>query len=299
MRSAQGLRGFISRLVPGILAVAVLVGLVGCGGSSPTIQPPPPPSISVAITSHPAGINAGLSYQFVANVMHATNTAVSWSLACSSACSGAAIGVVSPDGTYSAPAAVPQPVDLVVTATSAADTTKSASAQFRLMPAVQISMGPAPAQVVLGFVHHFTADIQNDLNNRGVQWFVGDVAGGNATLGTIDSQGVYSAPTGSSEMIISIVAKSVTDPTKTDSATVTLIVNTHPDFTGAYTFSFKGPDGLALTAAAGTIQLDGAGRLSATLDINSGSANTFSAGRGCDWFLWIRARQPGARDVDL
>lgn len=278
MRSAQGLRGFISRLVPGILAVAVLVGLVGCGGSSPTIQPPPPPSISVAITSHPAGINAGLSYQFVANVMHATNTAVSWSLACSSACSGAAIGVVSPDGTYSAPAAVPQPVDLVVTATSAADTTKSASAQFRLMPAVQISMGPAPAQVVLGFVHHFTADIQNDLNNRGVQWFVGDVAGGNATLGTIDSQGVYSAPTGSSEMIISIVAKSVTDPTKTDSATVTLIVNTHPDFTGAYTFSFKGPDGLALTAAAGTIQLDGAGRLSATLDINSGSANTFLPG---------------------
>jgi hypothetical protein len=203
MRSAQGLRGFICRLVPGILAVAALVGLVGCGSSSTTIQPPPPPSVSVAITSHPAGVNAGLSYQFVASVSHATNTAVSWSLACSSACSGVAIGVVASDGTYSAPAAVPQPADLVVTPTSAADTTKFASAQFRLMPAVQISMGRAPSQVVLGFVQQFTADIQNDLDSRGVQWFVGDVAGGNATLGTIDSQGVYSAPTGSSLLSLS------------------------------------------------------------------------------------------------
>lgn len=279
MLTAQDLRGFICRLGPEIFATAVLGGLMGCGGSGPnTVQPPPPPSISVAITSHPAGVNAGLSYQFVASVLHATNTAVSWSLACSATCSGVAIGVVAPDGTYSAPASVPQPVDLVVTATSAADTTKFASAQFRLMPAVQISMGRTPSQVVLGFVQQFTADIQNDLDSRGVQWFVGDVAGGNATLGTIDSQGVYSAPTGSSEMIIAIVARSVTDPTKTASANVTLIVNTHPDFTGAYTFSFKGPDGLALTAAAGTIQLDGAGRLSATLDINSGSANNFLPG---------------------
>jgi hypothetical protein len=146
------------------------------------------------------------------------------------------------------------------------------------MPAIQISMLRAPSQVVLGFVQQFSADIQNDLDSHGVRWFVGDVAGGNATLGTIDNQGIYTAPSGSSEMMIAIVAKSVTDPAKTASANVTLIVNTHPDFTGAYAFSFKGPDGLSLTAAAGIIHLDGAGRLSATLDINSGSANTFLPG---------------------
>lgn len=105
MRAAKGRRGFICRWVPGIFAIALLACLVSCGSSSSTNPPPPPPpSISVAITSYPAGVNAGLSYQFVASVSHATTTAVTWSLACSSACSGAVIGVISPDGTYSATA---------------------------------------------------------------------------------------------------------------------------------------------------------------------------------------------------
>ena len=89
---------------------------------------------------------------------------------------------------------VAQPVNLMVTATSVAEPTKSASAQFLLMPAVQMSMPRAPSQIVLGFVHQFTADIQNDLDHRGMHWFVGDVAGGDATLGTIDSNGLYTAP---------------------------------------------------------------------------------------------------------
>ncbi len=273
MRTVRLLRGFIGRLVSGILVLAFSSGLTSCGGGGSTPIQPPPASISVSITSHPAGVNAGVSYQFVASVLHATNAAVTWNITCLSTCSSIDIGAIAADGTYAAPASVPQPVDLLVTATSVADSTKSGSAQFRLMPAVQMSMTRAPSQIVLGFVQQFTADVQNDLDNRGVHWFVGDVAGGNATLGTIDSRGMYTAPTGSSEMMVAIVAKSVTDPTKEASATVTLILNTHPNFTGDYTFSFGGPDGLSVTAAAGTIHLDGAGRLSANLDINSGLNN--------------------------
>jgi hypothetical protein len=274
MHSVREVRGLIYRLVSGLLVVAFLPVLTSCGGTSAATQPPPPPaSISVSMTSHPAGVSAGLSYQFAASVVHTANTAVSWSLACVSSCGSVEIGAVASNGTYVAPMSVAQPVNLMVTATSVAEPTKSASAQFLLMPAVQMSMPRAPSQIVLGFVHQFTADIQNDLDHRGMHWFVGDVAGGNATLGTIDSNGLYTAPAGSSEMIIAIKAKSVTDPTKTASADVALIVNSHPNFTGDYTFSFSGPGGFGMTTAAGILHLDGAGRLSATIDINSGLNN--------------------------
>ncbi len=277
MRTAKGLRRF-ERMVGCILAILFSTILAGCGGGSTggSAVVIPSPAVSVSITSHPAGINAGLTYRFVATVLHATNTGVNWALACS--CSGSDIGAIAPDGTYTAPAAVPQQLLLTVTATSVADASKASSAQFMLMPPIQIAMNRAPTQVVLGFSHQFSAHVENDLDNRGVEWFVGDVAGGNPTLGTIDSNGIYSAPRGSSEMIIAIIARSLTDPAKTDSTTVTLVANTHPNFTGDYIFSFSGPDGLGLTAAAGTVHLDGAGRLTATLDINSGSNNLFVPG---------------------
>jgi len=88
-----------------------------------------------------------------------------------------------------------------------------------------------------------------------------------------DNQGVYTAPMGSSEMNITITAKSVTDPTKTASVTVMLIVNSHQNFSGDYSFRFNGPYGQILTVAAGIIHLDGAGHISATLDINSSGLN--------------------------
>jgi hypothetical protein len=272
MRAHPGVCRFLSRF-GGCTLVSFLLVLAACGGSSgagsPTVVPPP--VVSVSITSHPAGVNAGLSYRFIAAVQNSTNTSVTWAVSC--ACTGADIGAIAADGTYTAPASVAHQFLLTATATSVADTSKSASVQFTVMPPIQISMNAAPSQVALGFSHQFSASVENDLDARGVQWFVGDVAGGSAALGTIDSHGVYTAPTGSSEMIIAIVAKSVTDPSKTASATVTLIVNTHRNFTGDYIFNYSGPNGLGITAAAGTIHLDGAGRLTATLDINSNLNN--------------------------
>jgi hypothetical protein len=256
-----------------VIGLSFLMLFPGCGGSSPTSVVEPPPAVSVNISTRPAGVNAGLRYRFSATVQYATNTNVTWTVAC--ACTRSEIGSIASDGTYTAPPSVPVQLPLIVTATSVADSSKSASLQFTLMPAIQILMDLAPSQVVLGFSHQFSANIQNDLDNRGVQWFVGDVAGGNVSLGTIDSHGVYTAPVGSSEMIIAIVAKSVTDPNQSATTPVTLIVNEHPDFTGDCVFSFAGPDGLGLTASAGTVHLDGAGRLTATLDINSGSNNLF------------------------
>lgn len=145
MCTVKGLRGFPCRMTICGLSVAFLLGSAGCGGSSgSTTVVVPPPAISLSITSHPVGVNAGLTYHFFASVLHTRKTVVNWSVGCS--CPGADIGTVLSDGAYIAPPSVLQPVTLIVTATSAADPTKVDSARFTLMPAVQISMDPAPSQ---------------------------------------------------------------------------------------------------------------------------------------------------------
>ena len=268
------LKSCVTRVVGFISITAILISLAACGGSNSTSYQAPPPLITVSVTSHPAGVNAGLSYAFTAAVSNTTNTAVTWKIACvSSGCSADAIGSIASDGTYTAPSSVAQAAGVSVTATSVADPSKSDSWTFQLTPAIQVTLALAPSQITLGFKRQFSASVDNDLDHRGVKWSVGGVPGGNASQGTITSDGLYSAPTGSSEMITAITATSVTDPSKNASITITLVVNEHPNFSGTYTFSFSGPDGQNMTAAGGTLQLDGSGRLTATLDINSGLNN--------------------------
>lgn len=263
----------VVRVIELLSIPAVLLVLSACGGSSAPYQPPPP-LVAVTITSHPAGVNAGLSYTFTASVANTSNTAVSWKIACASTgCSADGIGAIAANGAYTAPSSVAQATGVSVAATSVADPSKSDTWTFQLMPAIQVALAPAPSQITLGFKRQFSASVDNDLDHRGTNWSVGGVLGGNASQGTITSDGVYSAPSGSSEMSTAITATSVTDPSKSASITITLVVNEHPSFSGSYTFSFSGPDGQNMTAVGGTLQLDGGGQLAATLDINSGLNN--------------------------
>jgi hypothetical protein len=103
MRAANELPGVVYRLVLAILAIALTVGFINCRGGSGNSTLPPPPAISVSITSHSAGVNAGLTYHFAASVLNTTNTAVSWKVACLSTCTGVDIGGIAGDGTFTAP----------------------------------------------------------------------------------------------------------------------------------------------------------------------------------------------------
>lgn len=95
--------------------------LTGCGGGNGT-QPPPPEQITVTISPATATVTIGSTQQFTAAVTGTTNTAVTWSV------SPANGGTVSATGMYTAPATVPTGGTCTVTATSQADSTKSASA---------------------------------------------------------------------------------------------------------------------------------------------------------------------------
>lgn len=96
-------------------------------------------------------------------------------------------------------------------------------------PAVTVSVSPATASVVTGTTQQFTATVAN-ATNTAVTWQVNGVAGGNATVGTISSGGLYTAPASvPSPATVTVTAVSQADSSKTATASVT--VTTPPAIT--------------------------------------------------------------------
>lgn len=87
---------------------------------------------------------------------------------------------------------------------------------------VTVAVSPSTATVSTGTTQQFSATVAGT-SNSGVTWSVNDVAGGNNTFGMISTTGLYTAPaTIPSTSTLTVKAASVTDPTKTASAAVTL-----------------------------------------------------------------------------
>src|SRR5262249_17162202 len=86
-------------------------------------------------------------------------------------------------------------------------------------PPIAVTVQPRAASVVAGSqTQQFTASVTNDPQSRGVTWSVDGVAGGNASVGTISSNGLYTPP--SSAGPHTVTATSVADNSKTATATV-------------------------------------------------------------------------------
>ncbi|MGO8787919.1 MAG: hypothetical protein ACLQVL_11145, partial [Terriglobia bacterium] len=86
------------------------------------------PAVSPSVTVSPLDplATAGSTVQFTATVTGTTNTAVTWSVN-GVAGGNSTVGSISSSGSYAAPTTAPVPPTLVVTATSQADTSQSAS----------------------------------------------------------------------------------------------------------------------------------------------------------------------------
>jgi len=79
--------------------------------------------------------------------------------------------------------------------------------------AVSLTVSPPLAVLQVETTRQFTAAVQNAAN-PGVRWFINDVEGGNATLGTISAAGLYRAPSFSPQAILRIRAVTMADPSK-------------------------------------------------------------------------------------
>jgi len=98
-------------------------------------------------------------------------------------------------------------------------------------------VAPGAASVPLGAKQSFTATVGNT-TSIAVTWYVNEIPGGNATVGTIDADGLYTAP----QILVSPPGVSVTaissaDPSKTGAATVTV--------TSSFSMAVTGPSSVS------------------------------------------------------
>ena len=209
----------------GLLAV-VLIAVGGCkSGTAGRV---------ISVTVAPTGVNVviGKTLQFTATVEETSNTAVTWSVA-----GGSGNGTISSTGLYTAPATVPTPANVTITAISQRDTTKSGTAQILITKTSQptnvtVAVAPATATVSNYGTQQFTATV-GGTTNPGVTWQVNGTAGGSRTLGFISSSGFYVAPGnvptasdgngGNVTTTLAITAVSQVDTSASASSTVTVV----------------------------------------------------------------------------
>jgi uncharacterized protein (DUF1800 family) len=128
----------------GILAAVILVcGCASGGGSTP------PPVINVAVAPTSASVRAGSAQAFTATVTGTTNTAVTWQV--NSITGGnSTIGTIDVSGNYLAPAVVPSPNSVTVSAVSAASASSSGSSPVTLMNPVPVVSSASPNSIAVG-----------------------------------------------------------------------------------------------------------------------------------------------------
>ena len=176
-------------------------------------------SVSVSPSNTSVGVNG--KQQFTATVTGTTNTAVTWSLS-GTGCTGTLCGTISTSGLYTAPSSAPNPPFVTVTATSVADSTKSANASIQITQKVGITISPTTAQVVEGQTKQFSATVTGT-SNTGVTWSVSGTGCAGSGCGTITSSGLYTAPNSIPTSSVTVTATSVADISVSASAAVTIL----------------------------------------------------------------------------
>ena len=134
-----------------------------------------PPPITVAVAPSTATVVVNALQQFAATVTGNADTSVSWNV--NGVVGGnATVGTITSTGLFQAPASVPSPATVTITAVSLADNTISASAQATIANlsttvTVAVSANPATTQVYTGTTQPFTATVAGTTNSA-VTWYV-------------------------------------------------------------------------------------------------------------------------------
>lgn len=145
-------------------------------------------------------------------------------------------------------------------------------------PSVMVS--PATANVQQGSNQQFVATVTNSVDNT-VTWEVNGVVGGNMLVGTIDVNGVYTAPAvvpSSPNITVTAVLNAAMNFSGNSILTVTSVVFNNSSLHGNYVLSLRGIDaGGAPFYAAGAITADGNGNITGgeedLNDLSSGYAH--------------------------
>ena len=212
-------------------------------------------TVAVSVVPGSTILALGGTQQFLATVTGAGNTNVTWQV---NAVTGgnSTVGTISTLGLYQAPATAPSSA-ITVTAVSDANGVTSGSAQVSIAaagaPAISVSTTPAGVTVVYtSATQSFTANVTGETNTA-VNWEVNTIAGGNSTVGTIDTNGNYTAPsTVPSQPLVIITAVSQAASSVYGSYPITIVTAPSAQQPAPQTISAGGSATFSLALSANT-----------------------------------------------
>ncbi len=245
-------------LMSSVAAIAFAAAACGGGGGNG----PNPPAISVAFsTAPPQALTAGQTTSLTAVVSNdSSNGGVTWSVTCGSSQCGTFNPTTTGSGaatTYTAPANVPTGGTVNIVASSVTDGTATASASIGIAAPAGVSVSFAatpPAAATINNIYSLIAVVTGDSKNGGVTWTVTCATAACGTLNpTTTASNVattYTAPaaipTGGT---VKVTATSVSDTTKSVSATINIVGPALAD--GTYIYNGAGEDGNGVLYYAG------------------------------------------------
>jgi len=185
-------------------------------------------SIFVTVAPNPVTVVTNALQQFNATVTGTGDTSVNWQV--NGVPGGnSTVGTITTSGLFTAPATPPTPSTVTITAISQADNTTTGSAQATIANpsgtvTVTVSTNPqGVTQIYTSSVQAFVATVTGTTNTA-VTWYVEGSQGGDATYGTIDTSGNYTAPANvPSPATVVIEAVSQADSTAIGTDSVTII----------------------------------------------------------------------------
>jgi hypothetical protein len=163
--------------------------------------------------------------QFSAAVYGTTNQGVTWQV--NSVTGGSSsVGRITTDGLYTAPQASGT---FTVRAISKANTSRVATVSVSVQSGVTVSISPASYTVPVNGSQQVNVKLCGNSSDF-AKWSVDGIAGGNSTVGTIDANGIYTAP--SSPGSHTVRATSNVNSSRTASAIVLVTDGITVDFGG-------------------------------------------------------------------
>src|ERR1700722_897627 len=259
-------RGAVNRLLLFVLLIAPL-GMASCGAApastaitcstststtstttSTSTCTDPTTNISVTIAPAVISVNVLTTQLFQDSIQGGTNSVTIWQV---NGITGGndTIGRIDSNGLYHAPVTVPSPPTVMVGAKSFEDQNLIATSTVTVVPApvVTITSPSSPVTIPAGPANTvaFSAEETGSSNNL-ILWYVGPVGGlgvlgGNSTFGTINANGVYTAPlTPPIGQTVSVTAAAQDAPNSTASLSVTISGYSTSSLQGQYAFSLAG-----------------------------------------------------------
>lgn len=242
----------------------------------------PVTNISVTISPATVSVNVVTEQLFTASISGGTNGIAIWEV--NNVQGGNdTIGRIDSNGLYHAPVNVPSPNSVTVAAVSFEDQKVSATSTVTIVPAPVVTLTPPASLTVSSGTANtltFSATETGGTTNT-ILWSVGPVnglpiEGGNSTLGTINANGVYSAPaTPPGGQTVTVTASAADSPTSSASANVTIAGYSTSSLGGQFAFSLSGSTASGQFFRAGSFAANSSGLLtSVTEDVATATSAT-------------------------